>query len=1294
KTFVGPLKVNVVGVADVPTISATDVSGDTNNLIPLDFEGQLVDADTSESLYYIIEGVPQRSLITNAINNGDGSWTIPSAESSNIAIRPPHDFDGNIDLTVRAVTVENDGDIAFNTASFTVTVDDTGGGGGGGSGSGGDIPDAEGFEDQSIGLDLSALANYEDISVTVSGLPAEARLTAGEEMSNGDWSLNAEDIPNLGIIPALHDDSDFVLSISYSGKDVAPKFESVNVTVFPIADAPQVFVNSTAGTEDTATPLDLGGLLIDLDTSESLSYVIDELPEGAILSAGLANPTTGRWTLTEDMLDGLTVIPPQDFSGDLSFNFSAVATEHDGHYAVTASPVTVPIEAVADAPSIAASPEPGVEDEPLRLNLSVGETDIDGSETLSSVVLSKIPAGATLHGAIDNGDGTYTVALDQLNQLEITPPLHQHGKFSLLASIDSSEANGDTATTETTISFNVAPVPDVPTLALTDSVGAEDSAIALSIDSALVDTDGSEVLSIVLDGLPEGSVLSAGMNNGDGSWTLRPADLTNLNLTPPENYSGSLNLNVTAISLDLQTFASASTEQSFTVEVVGVADQPTLDVTDTDGLEDSEIPVVLNAELVDTDGSESISLIFTDFPAGSIFNQGAATNDGGWRIDSADTDNLTVTPPQNFAEAFDLSVAAFSVENNGDISEPVTATLNITPIAVADQAQISANSVSGDEDQVISLDLSAALVDTDGSEQMTVYISGLPSGASLSHGENLDGSTWQVNAADLPALQLTPPANYSGDLELKITVLTAEQSNQSAAMAEQSFTVSIDPSADAPVLSITPASGFEDSAGINLNIASVLTDLDGSESLSIQISDIPNGVTLNQGIDLGNGSWQLSENDLDNLQLIPPADLSGQLPITVTATATETNGDTKSVSEALNVNIAAVADSPELDVDPILLGTDGFGRLQIDTRLVDQDGSESLAIAISEVPEGVSLYALPIEAVDVSSSPLSVGIDSEIFFDLDIDDGSSGDVYGIYTIEKDTGRISDVKLINANNGDELAATSNLSAGSSIGVFTIRDGAVLNDFQAFQGGDIAFKAMNGAAASENSVTPKLWFLQEDGSETVVSGDIVHFGEQPNLNNANTIFGSGDLDVSNGQALLSLGDESSPVALSINLGVGNAIELNNQLSNESRIEPLEANEQGEYVLSPEQLAGLTINSTDNAAADLDFSVTAIAREASGETAEMSDDVQIHLRGQVDEVFNFNGTDRAFESSDTLHLIGVENGPGAENAEWALVVNEETAVEQQESALEFAEAVSGSIALEDGSTIDFSEITRIEW
>ncbi|MFO0993534.1 MAG: VCBS domain-containing protein [Hyphomicrobiales bacterium] len=92
--------------------------------------------------------------------------------------------------------------------------------------------------------------------------------------------------------------------------------------------------------------------------------------------------------------------------------------------------------------------------------------------------------------------------------------------------------------------------------------------IALNIASNLVDTDGSETLSILIQGLPDGATLSAGTYNAqlDG-WVLTEAQLNGLTLNSPT--AGEYTLTVTATSTEVSNGDTASTTGSINVTVHG-----------------------------------------------------------------------------------------------------------------------------------------------------------------------------------------------------------------------------------------------------------------------------------------------------------------------------------------------------------------------------------------------------------------------------------------------------------------------------------------------------------------------------------------------------------------------------------------------------------------------------------------------------------------------------------------------------------------------------------------------------
>ncbi|GIU19549.1 MULTISPECIES: tandem-95 repeat protein [unclassified Shewanella] len=85
--------------------------------------------------------------------------------------------------------------------------------------------------------------------------------------------------------------------------------------------------------------------------------------------------------------------------------------------------------------------------------------------------------------------------------------------------------------------------------------------VPLDINLSLVDTDGSESLSAVtVTGIPDGVYLSSGTLNADGSWTVNPADLTDLNLKVAEDYTGNLefSINISADSTESSNGDSAN----------------------------------------------------------------------------------------------------------------------------------------------------------------------------------------------------------------------------------------------------------------------------------------------------------------------------------------------------------------------------------------------------------------------------------------------------------------------------------------------------------------------------------------------------------------------------------------------------------------------------------------------------------------------------------------------------------------------------------------------------------------
>jgi VCBS repeat-containing protein len=209
--------------------------------------------------------------------------------------------------------------------------------------------------------------------------------------------------------------------------------------------------------------------------------------------------------------------------------------------------------------------------------------------------------------------------------------------------------------------------------------------------------------------------------------------------------------------------------------------------------------------------------------------------------------SFTYTPDAHYSGADSFTYGVDDGRGGKD-----TATVNLTVTAVADAPTITVAPATGNEDSAIALDVAAALVDTDGSETLSLQIGAIPVGATLSDGSHSFTATAGNTAVDvtgwtLASLTVTPPADSDGDFALTVTATSTEASNGDAATTTASLPVTVTAVADAPALTVAPATGNEDTA-IALSISPTLTDADGSESLAVQVGAIPVGATLSDGI--------------------------------------------------------------------------------------------------------------------------------------------------------------------------------------------------------------------------------------------------------------------------------------------------------------------------------------------------------------------------------------------------------------------------------------------------------------
>ncbi len=556
----------------------------------------------------------------------------------------------------------------------------------------------------------------------------------------------------------------------------------------------------------------------------------------------------------------ITFMPTADFAGAASFTY----TVSDGRGGTDTQTVKIDVGAFADEPDITVAPALGDEDTAIALDLTAAPGDTDGSETLSSLIVSAIPVGATLSDGSNSftataGNTAVEIAGWNQGSLTITPPANSDVGFVLTVTAVASEAsNGDTKAAVDTIAVAVNAVADAPMLSLsasaltgqaTNSVsGVEDTPIALDLSAFLIDSDGSESLSLAISAIPVGATLSDGSNTfvattGDTEVDISGWSWSTLTITPPLDSDADFQLTVTATATEAANGDTASTMGTIDVNVTGTVDTPTLDLDGgaagdqsigaAAGGEDTAIVLDISAALADTDGSESLSLVISGIPVGATLSDGVnsfAATSGNTEVDIAawNQSALTVTPPADRDGDFQLSITATATEGSSGETASTSGTVDVTVNAVADAPDVDLNAVltgnqtvgaaTGNQDTAIALDVAASVADADGSESLSaLVVSAIPNGAVLSDGANSFTATALDSDVDIlgwnfAALTITPPPGSDIDFQLQVVATSIESSNGDTASTQGSIDVTVEGEIGAPTVdlgALSPSTGIK-----------------------------------------------------------------------------------------------------------------------------------------------------------------------------------------------------------------------------------------------------------------------------------------------------------------------------------------------------------------------------------------------------------------------------------------------------------------------------------------------------
>ncbi|HHQ4783726.1 TPA: retention module-containing protein [Aeromonas veronii] len=1099
------LVINVNPVADDAKLTVRDIQGKEDTLLDLGSKIALAHLgdklDGSEQMFVRISGLPDGATLllggSAVAQNIAGYYEVPFDRIGELKLQPPKNSNVDFDLTIKGVvkdtatltdasgqthTVVNEKE----TGSQTLHVDLVG------------VVDQPHFElgntgweavgtgyAITVGEDGRAPLNFtltsgewvdtphdtsESLNVVLQGLPEGARVfdASGKELTltfagldahgKPTYQVDVSDFGNLLIQPPHNSTADLnlIAKVVVTENDGDHKSFDVplHIKVEPEIDATD-YSKTSHGLEDQFTVLDWHPTLTDgaeKVTALSLSGVEDGyqiwLRVGGVESQ--LTVVSGKVTLTAAQLDSLLnggqllVKAPEDSDRDTTIQSHVTVTQHDVDSGAVAEKVIdgnlhVDIQAVVEPDGVltqSGGALVGQSGADIDLTGRFVFTDLDPSsvEEIDYLVINLpvLNGGAgdqfVVVGGINNGNGSWIVPAGNLGSFKLHAPDGFVGKVEPIridAMVIDRGDDGDASahvkvSLETSAEFENKPVtPKTPAA----TVDIDDNAVLVGKEDIRVDfgqqlkgvihigaaDQASDEVTIVLKGLPAGVTISgAEYNISTGEYVIKVppslAGLEGLTLGLPQDFAGSLNIEVKVVNTDTASGDIKVDSSTVRVDVAPVVDvnggrgehpELTLTVQDTnqdgqpDNLEDSKIHLDLSVKLADISpsiaggGLETVErvTITVDAKYGYFLDGSGQPVNTLVVNDVAALKDLVFVPKEHFSGQVPLDikvdivdtalVGGQQVTDSGSWSGQVG--FEVRP--VNDPAQLSVHSVTGSEDGTVNLaGFGATLIDNDGSEQIVaLQIKGVPDGFTLSApAVNNGGGVWQIPVGtDFSKLTLIPPADFSGTVELSLSAFTLDKGLTIPLETSGSFTVTVNPVGDALIADIQgQASGTEgDVITLDLGLETRDSQPTGGsagnvhenkpEQVRVTIEGVPDGaeIRLPNGVagtvvDLGGGRWQVTTEGgkLGAVELVTN-DANGALDLKITAQSLDNGALGPEVNGTIHVEVSPVNDAP-INVLPT-------------TPQVAQEDQPSV------------IHGLQVKDVDAGNSPIKIALSVE-----------------------------------------------------------------------------------------------------------------------------------------------------------------------------------------------------------------------------------------------------------------------------------------------------------------------------
>ncbi|WP_146531934.1 tandem-95 repeat protein [Vibrio cyclitrophicus] len=884
------IDVTVTDVNDAPVAGATSYQMNEDGTITLSSE-QLI-ANSSD-----VDG--EVSLESVTYSGSDGS--LVQNDNGSVTFTPSENFNGDISLDV--VVTDDDGATATTTAGIEVLAVNDG-------------PESEEVElttaeDSTILITQDMLlAQATDIDNTVdelsaSGLQIDPSLGELLDNEDGTWSFTPNENFN-GDVPMTFNVSDGQETISVDG----------NIDVTPVNDAPEAPMIEMQGEEDVVMVIDpayIADQVTDLDGDE---ISIESITVRAPANATLTQQPDGMYHL----------VTTQDFNGLVELGYQAT----DGEEVVDGS-LNVDVIPVNDAPfnvgnAMMTTNEDGA------FTFDAGDLmNLFGDIDTADLVVSRIITADGEDGGevTDNGDGTWT----------FTPT----GDFAGVSDLQVVVSDGEFETV-LDVPVYVRPAADGAVIS-TDHDGplvfGEDETGHLGLNVGLVD-DSETLSNLVMTGFPVGFEVTDGVNTvmitEPGQYIdLFDWDISNIQMTPPEDFHGEFFVTVSATTVDYGDEPEAFEDGIDSGDFETLAgDSIILTADDLIGL----------AENVNADSDDEVKLVhLADRSQGEIVDNG----DGTW----------TFTPASGFTGEADI---AYVIDKDGVLHDEQTGVV-VKEGDSRENAAPEINSITTTEiaaDTTLSFtdeDMLANLSDAEGDSLSIESVS-------LMEGQGVIESDNQGN------YQFTPAEDYTGDVQVGFIATDGEN------RIESFFNVDIQ---DAEELALSEGYVLAGDGSLIITESQLVDELGVSDSA--QVADVADANDAGFFAESGEGQWTYWPNE----------DFDGNLAMNVEVNdGSEVSSHSLSIQVADNsaqsdeppVQAAQVTEEQQLDVVQQTVDQVQDVETEVENSVADVTAAPGDTISIS-VPDEVSGNE-SVDYADMSGLPEGATVSNA----LDNGDGS------------------------------------------------------------------------------------------------------------------------------------------------------------------------------------------------------------------------------------------------------------------------------------------------------------------